>query len=664
MIHAGHQGAVTGLQSVRPVIEDEIQGAGQDQVEVQGVGVVHTRLGARLPVAHHPTGLPWSYLEVPELSPAGGARRQRIAARPEQRRRIDLAIAGHDLPLVDNARSALVICSRDETAHVTILAEERLRRHYLYSCIPSGMPISGDFLAEHGLIGVSGRPIPGSCQSVADLVVAAAARHADELATCDRRSTYSFRQLAAAVDRAAAALHVLGLRPTDRVAVSLRNGTDSVIAFLAAMRSGLIWVGINTNLTAPEKAYVLDDSGATALLADAPTLESLKGRASHFRMVEVDGERPGSWWRDAAEGFVAPEIDAFGPAAIAYTSGTTGRPKGVVHSQHNMVLPAEGITRTDPGPLVQGVCLPLTILNLQILGPVQCLASGSPCVVMDRIDVGGVVDFVRDFGVQRMYAPPPLAFDLVHRDDVDPADLSSMTHLALGGAKLPAGLADLYRDRFGRDFVFGYGLTEAPTSVSSTADIPGSGRGGTSGRTRPQVELTIRDLDGKVLPAGAEGEICVGATDSGPFSGCYTTMLGYWNRPEATQESLRDGVLHTGDVGMIDGDGNLWVRDRRSDLIIRGGANVYPAEVERGHRRNRAGGGGVSGGPAASPPGRGGRRLRLTGLRPGPRFRATQERLPHPAGPLQDPGHLVRGGVLSPEYHGKGAQVRASFLVG
>ena len=84
-----------------------------------------------------------------------------------------------------------------------------------------------------------------------------------------------------------------------------------------------------------------------------------------------------------------------------------------------------------------------------------------------------------------------------------------------------------------------------------------------------------------MLPAGAEGEICVGATDSGPFSGCYTTMLGYWNRPEATQESLRDGVLHTGDVGMIDGDGNLWVRDRRSDLIIRGGANVYPAEVER-----------------------------------------------------------------------------------
>jgi acyl-CoA synthetase (AMP-forming)/AMP-acid ligase II len=443
------------------------------------------------------------------------------------------------------------------------------------------MPISGEFLAEHGLIRVDAQPIPESPRSVGDLVVGAADRYAEELALCDRHSTHSFRQLGAAVNKAASVFRALGLRPLDRVAVSLRNGSDLVVAYLAAMRCGLIWVGINTNLAPPEKSYLLEDCGAIVLLAEAQTLESLRGVDSDLGMVEVNVAQPGSWWEDAPDAFLSSEIDPFGPAAIAYTSGTTGRPKGVVHSQHNMLLPAVSITRSDPGPLVQGVCLPLTILNMQILGPVQCLASGSTCVPMDRIDINGVVDFVRDFGVQRMYAPPPLAFDLLTRGDINIEDVSSMTHLAVGGAKLPGGLADHYRERFGRDFAFGYGLTEAPTSVTSTADIPGSGPRGASGRTRPQVELTIRDLEGKPLPTGADGEICVGATECGPYSGCYTTMLGYWNRPEATKESLRDGVLHTGDVGMIDGDGNLWVRDRRSDLIIRGGANVYPAEVER-----------------------------------------------------------------------------------
>jgi long-chain acyl-CoA synthetase len=104
---------------------------------------------------------------------------------------------------------------------------------------------------------------------------------------------------------------------------------------------------------------------------------------------------------------------------------------------------------------------------------------------------------------------------------------------------------------------------------------------GSAGRAKEHVALRIRDADGRALPHDQEGEICVGPATSGVFAGCYTTMLGYWNRPEATEKALRGGQLHTGDVGRIDADGVLWVLDRRSDLIIRGGANVYPAEVER-----------------------------------------------------------------------------------
>jgi acyl-CoA synthetase (AMP-forming)/AMP-acid ligase II len=104
---------------------------------------------------------------------------------------------------------------------------------------------------------------------------------------------------------------------------------------------------------------------------------------------------------------------------------------------------------------------------------------------------------------------------------------------------------------------------------------------GSSGIAREHVEVTIRDADGKVLGPDREGEICVGPAPEGVFAGCYSTMLGYWNQPDRTEETLRQGVLHTGDVGRLDADGVLWVLDRRSDLIIRGGANVYPAEVER-----------------------------------------------------------------------------------
>jgi len=441
---------------------------------------------------------------------------------------------------------------------------------------------ASEFYAEHHLRRCEGRPIPGTPATVAGALVEAASRQLNIVALADRRRQLTYAELAVAADRAATAYGDAGLRSLDSVAVSLPNTIDVVVSFLGAMRAGLLWVGINTHLAPPEKAFMLEDSGASLLLAEARTLESLSVHGTRVERLEVEIEKPGAWWDGASEHVCDLDtLDPFAPAAIAYTSGTTGRPKGVVHSQHNMLMPAAAITRAVPRPLVQGVSLPLTILNMQILGPVQSILCGGVCVPMDRVDVGGVAEWVSEFAIQRMYSTPPTVYDLLTRDDIDPSALASLTHLGVGGAKCPNELRERYRQRFGRDFVFGYGLTEAPTAVTGYVEEGEVAPLGSSGRARDYVSITVRDENGDVLETGTEGEICVGATSEGPLAGCYTTMLGYWDRPEATDAALRGGVLHTGDVGVIDADGMLWVRDRRSELIIRGGANVYPAEVER-----------------------------------------------------------------------------------
>jgi len=145
---------------------------------------------------------------------------------------------------------------------------------------------------------------------------------------------------------------------------------------------------------------------------------------------------------------------------------------------------------------------------------------------------------------------------------------------------MPDPFRRLYEERFGRRVGTGYGLTEAPTSVTAEdpndAPVPG-----TCGKALPQVEIHILDDDGTELPAGEVGEVCVGPATAGEHADLYRPMLGYWNRPEESAAALSGGLLHTGDVGVLDADGNLFIKDRKHDLIIRGGANVYPAEVER-----------------------------------------------------------------------------------
>jgi acyl-CoA synthetase (AMP-forming)/AMP-acid ligase II len=380
----------------------------------------------------------------------------------------------------------------------------------------------------------------------------------EALVTRSGRLTYA--ELDRLADRAAWALRDLGVRPGDRVAASLPNDAAVVVAFHGAMRLGAIWVGVNRALAPPEKRYLLADSGAMLLLSDDD------GDALGVRVVAA-----GEWQAavDAArDGPVGVDVDPFAPAGIAYTSGTTGHPKGAVHSQHNLLAPGTVLVETRGyGPdLRKGDCFPFTILNMAVLTTLLVSQAGGCSVVMDRIDAEGVVDWIRRERVTTWNGPPALLHDLALSDAVAPSDLASLTEVWTGGADCPEAIRERFEARFGVPVTATYGLSEAPTVVAidprDGGHVPGA-----SGRPLPHLAVRVVD-----------GEVCLGPA---PGDDRYRTMLGYWQRPDATAGVLAGGELHTGDVGELGDDGYLRIRDRKSLLILRGGANVYPAEVER-----------------------------------------------------------------------------------
>lgn len=388
-----------------------------------------------------------------------------------------------------------------------------------------------------------------------------------------RSTRLSYEQLDALADRASHALAGLGVRPGDRVAASLPNDWEVVVAFHGAMRLGAVWVGVNRVLAPPERQYLLDDSGASVLLAD----DDIAATATGVATVTV------GQWRDALDAspgspWTGRDVDPFAPAGLAYTSGTTGHPKGAVHSQHNLLLPGAVLVATRGyGPdLRKGDCFAFTILNMAVLTTLLVSQTGGTSIVMDRIDAAGVAEWIRRERVTTWNGPPALLHTLAADDAISPSDLSSLHEVWTGGADCPEAIRAAFAAKFGLPVLATYGLSEAPTVVAID-DVDGaSHRAGASGRPLPHLRVRIADADGATVPPGETGEIRVGAADDR-----YRPMLGYWERPDATAETLVDGELRTGDVGFLDDDGFLHVRDRASLLIIRGGANVYPAEVER-----------------------------------------------------------------------------------
>lgn len=428
----------------------------------------------------------------------------------------------------------------------------------------------------------------------------------DRPAVVARSGQLTYAELDQRANRWAHALRDHGLSKGDRVGASLPNDLDILAAFHGAMRLGAIWVGINEALAPPEKAYMLRQSEAKMLLCGAATASEIEAQddldADELRVEIVtggDGER----WLDALAAQpadpVGETVDPYAPAGIAFTSGTTGFPKGVVHSQWNLMLPGAylNLTRRYDTGLRKGDCFPLTILNMMVLTTLLTSQARGCAVIMDQVSTAAVTEWVRRERVTVWNGPPPLLYSLAHDDRVAASDLRSLTEVWSGGADCPEAIRGAFEGKFGVEVRSTYGLTEAPTVVA--IEVPGSEHAeGSSGTPLPHIELTVRDSDGRRLEAGEAGEICLGPRPSaevrqrlredwgieageGDEMPEYRLPLGYWNRPEESAAALAGGFFRTGDAGTLDERGRLAVSDRISLMLNRGGANVYPAEVER-----------------------------------------------------------------------------------
>ncbi|MFF1461849.1 class I adenylate-forming enzyme family protein [Streptomyces sp. NPDC058330] len=421
-------------------------------------------------------------------------------------------------------------------------------------------------------------------KSLAD-VVAASVRHGerDYIVTEDER--ISFAEHARQVASLAQVLEEeYGVGKGDRVALLAANNPGWVVAFWATVSLGAIAVAYNSWWTAPEIAYGIEHTRPKVVLADAKRAALVDG--SSVPLLTFEKDVPDLVRRHLDAALPNAEIDEDDPAVIIYTSGTSGRPKGAVHTHRNLLAVIDYLRYNnvlaaelgDPSAAEDRrhlLALPLFhIASLHNLAVPRLVDGGTVVMYQGRFEVDRILRLIERERVTNWGAVPTMAHRLIKHGDLSGYDLSSLTSFSLASAPSTPAFHERLRAVLPvarNALANSYGLTECCTgaAVGTPADLavaPDS-----LGRPVVGVELEIRDPAGQPLPEGEEGEICLRS----PY-----VMLGYWEDPEATAQAIRvDRWLHTGDFGMVE-DGRLRLTTRRSDLILRGGENVYPAEIE------------------------------------------------------------------------------------
>ncbi|MCP2288404.1 acyl-CoA synthetase [Nocardia amikacinitolerans] len=389
----------------------------------------------------------------------------------------------------------------------------------------------------------------------------------------DRQITYA--QLRERVDRAAQVLRALGVGAGDRVAYLGPNHPVYLEILFAAGRLGAVFVPLNNRSTVAEIEYALTDSGARVLVHHGEhdaSVAALPGVAG-LGIVRVGGAGGYDDLLGAASAEpIEVEVGLDDDCLIMYTSGSTGRPKGAVLTHGNLTWNALNVlVESDvTGAEVSLVAAPL--FHAAALGMIclPTLLKGGRVVLLAKFDPARVLALIERERVTWMFGVPTMFDALAAQPGWADADLSSLRILLCGGAPVPHATIARYVQR-GLGFVQGYGMTEAAPGVLVLDRAHAEAKLGSAGVPSFFTDVRIVDADGAQVAPGERGEVLV----SGP-----NVMRGYWNRPDATAEALRDGWFHSGDVATVDADGYAYIVDRVKDVIISGGENIYPAEVE------------------------------------------------------------------------------------
>jgi len=423
---------------------------------------------------------------------------------------------------------------------------------------------------------------PSTTSSLAEAGVRAATCWADRPALTSGGETSTYRELHQQIARLAGGLGSLGIGEGSRLAIMIPNSPEFILTYMAASHVGATVVPVPSLLGVEEVAYILGDVGADAMVVAeqlAPVAHAAMQQADTAKTLIVCGDAPEPDAVGFAELMASAEpltepatIAAETPAAIIYTSGTTGRPKGAVLTHRNLLTNVEACRQAIS---ISEEDIFVTVLPLfhsfgatvSMLLPMFC---GCHNVLLPGFSALHALQAIERHRATIVAGVPTMYALMMQVRDASAHDLSSLRFVVSGGAALPDEVCLGFEKTHGAPIIEGYGPTEA-SPVVSVNPIDGRRKVGSVGLPLPGVEIMIADDDMAELPAGEIGEICV----RGP-----NVMAGYHNADELTKATLVNDWLRTGDVGKLDEDGYLYIVDRKKDLIIVGGINVYPCEVE------------------------------------------------------------------------------------
>ncbi|WP_028314375.1 class I adenylate-forming enzyme family protein [Desulfatibacillum aliphaticivorans] len=393
---------------------------------------------------------------------------------------------------------------------------------------------------------------------------------------------YTYAQENARANRFASALKANDFKKGDRIAVLCKNNEHIICALMGAAKMGVVAAILNWRLTAPELEYILNNCGADMLIYDdafAPVVDELKGNIPTRLFVSKFAKGKDPDFEDfLAQGSEEePSIKAGGddPCVIMYTSGTTGKPKGAMISHNNAFWASLGLTHTLPWAYKERYLLVAPLFHIGGLSPVFAnIHKGLTTVFMPDFDPVGMYRTIQDERINFMMTVPLMlmAMAMVPPDVVEKFDLSSLNFFVCGASPVPPSLIHLYNEK-GFKIAQVYGATEYTGAITFWTHEIGMDKCASAGKPvfHGQVKVCKPGSDEEV-PAGEVGELCL----FGP-----QVFLGYWNNPKASEEALTGGCYRSGDLGRIDEDGCVYVIDRLKDMIISGGENIYPAEIEQ-----------------------------------------------------------------------------------